>query len=753
METKKFVKKIAALAGSAAMLGATVAGALAALPSLPGPFVTSGVFDAYVAVGASANVADVVSAIELGAAFAQSATSGGSGVVTFEKNVSAGLLNSTGEEGIAIKGTAQPVTFNTASDGFDWLFNGTVDYYNTTDKTTTLYTEQEKLAMGGGSGGPFVTDFAQVFFDLADEMVYNVSFNSTVPVETSGIKWLGDTYELVSSSTTEVILGQIETETITVGEEFSVGDMGALVKVTDMDSVLNEVYFVVEDASGNVVYEDWLAQGESYSNTTLGINNIQITSFHYSVLTQEATVKLDVRTAALTLEKGNLTYDDKFEVDLSATSSGLNWLALKSVQGYPAAYGEDPVYINPGSVIAGPGNYWYFYYDGLKMSNNGDDTTTVTVKTEFSEDITYEFSFKNSDGDAVSVDLDTIHLDSTDFDEYPVATPTYNRTTLGINLQGTPYYIKIYGNGTAGWSWVNVTFTNDTNVFTDVTPNSNLPFGNAYYNFAFTNGFADKTMNLTVYNYTANSDTEIVPYFDGAAYNLSYTNATRTLTIEDPGNDVMVNFDDNTLKVGGKTVTSTTRYTTYGTSGTLSGSIATIVVPETKRVADVSVGRKLPAEFTVSVGETDSRIDNAIITAGGGSTINKIAPTFAMMDTEIPSPTKPVILVGGPAVNTLVNSLGNKTWTLSNWQEFADGSYTKDNRAIIDLVADAFGTNDALVVAGFAADDTRIACRLLARELLFGDTVLGEEWAGLNRVVLDTTGVTVGDYTSATVVT
>jgi hypothetical protein len=749
MKTKKAIKKIAALAGSALMLGSTMVGALAAIGDLPTPFVDStGVFDSYIVVGSGAAISDLVGAVEVAAAFAQNAVSGGTGLVTFQKNTTAGVLNESGiDEGVSIKGTAQAVTFTADSDGFSWLWNGTVEYYNETTKDTVEYTGFDKLQMGGTSGGPFVTDFGKALFEVSDLIVYNLTFNDTIPEGAEGIMWLGNAYELVESSTTEVTLGQIETETLTLNEKLTVGDEGAKVYFADMDSVLQEIYFVVEDSDGNIAYEEWLGVGEDYDNTTLGISNIGITSFHYSVITGTATAKISIRTAGVILKDGNLTDDELWEIDMDATANGVNWIGLKSVAGYPSA-DETTEYVEPNTVLAGPESYWNFYHDGLVFIDDGEDTTSITVKTEFSEDSTYELSYKDDDDDTVVVDLDTKFFDGTDFDEYPQAVPVGNRTITSVTLQGSQYYLWVYNNSISA---CNVTWVNGTDVYVDIAPGEDKRFGNAYYDFAFSTDFTDKTLNLTVHNYTADSTTPTVPKF-GGIYNISYTNATQTVTIEDDGNDVTVDLDSGDIKVGGKSADDDEyRYTTFGTGAIDNGISATIVVPETERVAQISIGRKLPAEFTVAVGETDDRIDDALVLSGGGQTIKAIEPKFAFLDTEKPTPDKPVILVGGPAINTLVSGIGNETWTVNDWREEVNGTRTKMNRAIIDLVESAFSTYDALVIAGYGEDQTRIAARLLAKELMYGGTILADITE--DRAVLDTTDATISDYSAATLVT
>jgi len=70
-----------------------------------------------------------------------------------------------------------------------------------------------------------------------------------------------------------------------------------------------------------------------------------------------------------------------------------------------------------------------------------------------------------------------------------------------------------------------------------------------------------------------------------------------------------------------------------------------------------------------------------------------------------------LILIGGPASNTLVAELAaaGKTWTLQQW---LDG--TKTNTAIIQLVDNAFSSGkSALIVAGYASLDTRVASSIL----------------------------------------
>ncbi|RLG17723.1 hypothetical protein DRN62_00365 [Nanoarchaeota archaeon] len=749
MKAKKFVKKIVALAGSAAMVGATVGGAMAALSDLPSPFITNGIFDAYVVVGANAGISDVVAAIELAAAFAQKATSGGAGVVTFEKNTTAGVLTSGSlTDGAGIKSVLNGVTFTPATDGFDWLENKTVtkDYGN---GTIVYLKEEEKLGITDGTGQ---TDAKGNLIFYGYGIIYNVTFNQTVPEGTSGISWLGDTYELVSSSSTEVILGQIEETTLKLGEEVTVGQ--ATITATDIDSVLNEVYLVIKDENGNIVKEDWFAQNEEYSNETIGIKNVKVKSFHYSITKQEGTVELEIRASAVTLKDGNTTteYGDKWEVDLSATDDGVNWIALKSRLYYPEYPNTTTLEgLTPNSEVAGPNNYWYLYHDGFKILDDGGETT-IQVKDDFDGSSIWEILYVDNNDETVMIDLDSYTV--TDWTEYPSGSPVSNRSAY-INLQGSSWVFEVFDISGGSYAHINITKAGESTPtysyinITSGTPYAYFNVSDVWYRIDMEPDFTPKELNLTVWNVTIDTNSLRPPKFNGAAYNLTYTNATKTVTINDAGDeDITIDLGDREVYVGTKKMAmGETLYSKWG-SKTSYGStgIVSVGVPENQRVLVISLGRKAPSQFTVNVGEYSEDI-GAKVVAGGGEVVNKISPEFAYLDSELSTVDKPVILVGGPAINSLVASLGNKTLTLDEWRS---GNYT--GKAIIDLIENAFDGNTALVVAGYEADQTRIAARLLAKELLFGGTVLGDNWTGKDKIILDASGLNVDDYTSATVV-
>jgi len=107
------------------------------------------------------------------------------------------------------------------------------------------------------------------------------------------------------------------------------------------------------------------------------------------------------------------------------------------------------------------------------------------------------------------------------------------------------------------------------------------------------------------------------------------------------------------------------------------------------------------------------------------------------LDTEVTSAdksTKNLILVGGPAVNTLVKELGDAGKTQTRDWYVSQGEGT----AIVDLVADAFASGkSALVVAGYSAADTRAATSMLQNYDAY--TWVGDRAVVKNGVISTTT--------------
>jgi hypothetical protein len=124
--------------------------------------------------------------------------------------------------------------------------------------------------------------------------------------------------------------------------------------------------------------------------------------------------------------------------------------------------------------------------------------------------------------------------------------------------------------------------------------------------------------------------------------------------------------------------------------------------PDTQRIASAFV---LGKDATTSASSGAS-----------GGVVKSAAPVktaLGKLDSEVTSAdksTKNLILVGGPAVNSLVRELADASKTKNRDWYVAQGAGT----ALIELVADAFASGrSALVVAGHSAADTRAATSAL----------------------------------------
>jgi hypothetical protein len=159
---KRTIKKVAALAGGALMVGSAMAGALAALDDLPQPFVTSaGVFDSYVVVGTlgwnpnaafnadavSGLARDISSGIDVGASFAQISTSSAAG----------GAATTTVSEGVMIDAAGDPLNYNEdlydvdqklTDKDLDMLADGTFKDTKGANKANTDFNQELKFTDG-----------------------------------------------------------------------------------------------------------------------------------------------------------------------------------------------------------------------------------------------------------------------------------------------------------------------------------------------------------------------------------------------------------------------------------------------------------------------------------------------------------------------------------------------------------------------------------------------------------------------------
>ena len=148
--------------------------------------------------------------------------------------------------------------------------------------------------------------------------------------------------------------------------------------------------------------------------------------------------------------------------------------------------------------------------------------------------------------------------------------------------------------------------------------------------------------------------------------------------------------------------------------------------------ADVVV-IEVPADevkATVTVSGTGSTVTTAAAVEGGYTPAALPATGIAKLDSDAEAAkTGNLILVGGPAVNSIVAELAaaGKTRTAEEWRTETDGVRDYADSALVQAVDDAFTTGKtALVVAGYGADDTGNAAYVLQNYAKFADQLAGK---------------------------
>jgi hypothetical protein len=780
---KNSVKKIAAIAGSAVMIGATMLGAMAAadfstITSKTGDsefYTTNGELNAMVMVGTLSTdvlgaISDVAGAIDVAAAFAQKATLGGEGGgAMVAKNVTPGYLESTGlTDAVAFGQSITATTFTSATAGFDWLRNDTVVYND------TAYFMEEMISVN--ALGTLSHD--GIFnWQGPGGVAFNISANQTMPLNFDQFTIKDQTYQIVAfanGTSGTVELGQLQREEgVNVGGFVDVGDTGVKLKLTGIKQTFSawkavfDIYDTAVSETTPVVTGVEKAAGDAtYSNDTLGIKFTVYTM--YKDASDIWNVDVDWTEASITLKNNNLTtsifpgyYSDiGFNAD-----TGINWINFRSPGGWTAdSYWPTTSFSAGDSVEVLPSSAGYFVV-AYEQDRIGGDTTVdegsenaVSVASSIGVGIPgqtgFEVTYKDNDTVDAGVDLSN-YVEIAVSGAYPTTVgpvkPTLDET----------YYASYYNDGTErvimqeaiGSNLYNSSIVNCGSTWTNSSK-----AGTWVYNVS-----CDSTqINLTLWSFVSN-----------ASYlwnNLTYTQQTtdvemlwRLALVEPTGESIYIDYNRNgshddfgtakgtsPLKYDKTTgtdltfsSTSTTKYTQYGTLISPSTNNFALLYPQYQRVAKIYVGRTAETTETVNVGEQISTTGWYLRSGGGESPVwifsGPTADGIAALDSDTVS--KPVVLVGGPGSNAKVKSLYDAGTAL---QMNGTALTPEAGMAYVELVEDAFSTYDALIIAGTGADDTRTACKVVSSQILYGTPLTNFEGTKLKL----NTGV--GTYSDVT---
>ncbi len=703
MKVKNSIKKVGAVAGSALMVGLSV-GAAASLSDFPEPFVEDGEVASQVVVGSTGQVADVVGAVNVAAALGQAA------VQTTEEEVP-GVATADvdgAEDDTDIRQSWN--NFEVDKSSYSQLIRETVEVDGTNHRTL------ETVSVNGDGLQTAVDNQSAVLTTISDgDIEYEVSYNPGFAVE-QPIRILGVEYTVTQVEADELRLGSKEEHrNLAAGDEVTHGPWSFNIIDVDRD----------QPAVRLDVYED----GEFDSSTTLGQGDnatfgeddeffIDVTDIWFGETLDQ--VHIDTTYSDTVVEEGeDSPFDEDWTVeDIDTDGNTVHSLTLSNKLSAVEDPSEDEddnevSAVVSGEPFAGPADYFEVLNLGLTASDHED--------VEFGEDMEVDFTDANHQETSLTVsDLtDGATLDPAADDEGVVGVPDsddaepdhvypvsyeidgeagdysvtveyqdWEHTFEGVDEDGDETYVEA-----SGWGFavaVDEGAIDDGNLdiggTDDGTDTGGFAAGHDYVHTSFG---AEISHDADAGDEAGNEGVE-VDYDEDDTVTVVYdeTDQEEIVAVEyHDGNDdaELTDTDD-----GEETLTGWGSHVVLDDEESASLSLA-----EEQRFVHQAVGS---ADEVTTDGETYDAVD---WDAQGQ------LPDMSQLDTEVTESDRDnnhLVLVGGPAVNTLTEELYDAG------DIDLDDVEDEQSGAVLQTVENAFADGQhALVVAGYAADDTRNA--------------------------------------------
>lgn len=674
LKAKTAVKRVAAISAGATMMGATMMGAVAAdLGDYPSPFVNNGELNGLVVVGSASSAGDIVGAGDLISTLTQATVSASSSTTVTE-----------GGEDKEIGLDASLSSFGTLTDNeVAGLIDDEIEW-NDTDIDV-----HEELVLGAA-----MTMLASGESNGEEEMGSDMYLGTTG----TGFTYKYVFEDAINSGATDLISNLDSDEPLTIeilGTSVEITDMAASAftyKLADEYSLFTgdsvtvdgkevSLVNVASGSSANVVIT---VDGEqetvgSTSETVNGLK-VQVSDTFYSDDLEDRFAVLRIgadlsKTAtdgqAVELYGGDDTDSDN-EYQWTISLAGANSYIGVEYDAISDELDDTWAPVGVGGSISMPNNYAAVTFDSMTTSNYVD----VEINAGGSESVNdttvdvWEFTASEEDGFYInSEEVDTVFLSSN----------LAHNGNSDENTTVTWHYQDDDGD------WHNVTASNNTEAlqvqyksgsYLEIVPGIGVTAGiNVTVHASNISGIDD---DLEVYlGYDADGDTLIGNAEDEVAgeVQLGETDySTREYDIIRDGGIILRDPDGN---LQGK------------------GSVE-FSIPEEEVKANIIVSG--PETTT-----TTQQFSSVTVNSVAGQSVIKL-------DTEVTDPaSRNLILVGGPAVNRLTaQAMG------LNYPTTGADSGVPEGAALIRMVENAFGgSNTALVVAGWDAEDTRAAASVL----------------------------------------
>jgi hypothetical protein len=658
--------------------------------------------DAYVVVGADANPADVVGAIDLAVRLAgesyEEVACGGEGTL-------AGAVSEEVPLGEVIAGGAKLDTtlkhykLSGLADSSVSFQDETYDFHEEIQLTSTADNLDVETSLTASDD-----DYtSNVYIELAKDAIrYAYTFDENINISTTSsdepleIEFLGKTLKITSVSDADTITAE-------VGDEYSLN-------VGDSVTVLGKTVKLVNVGSGGSVIVDVDGVTATISqDTTKTVNGVKVkpTEYFYAEAKEE-------RMASLLIgEETTESYDDG-DPYIGQDDDDPEWiwnLALLTSNSPTIGIENDFVKDDHSDEPAGVGDCYVLPNDFAKVCLD-----SLTIDSYQQYEFAVETGVDLSDAGATwSTSNSVIAITSPGEDE------GLQEAVSGSDYKSDTIYLKVdeaSGNGRISVFYV------DADGDVTLAGNATLSTDSGYVAVAQVN-FQDTDagdMYLSVAgNFTANN------YF--------YLRLNNSVV---SGDDLRMKWGTggtNVDKLGDTADDSeaaelawSASLTGIGTKDEDHRSIYGVLIkdPDTNGASD-QVVLDIPADQVE--GKVIVYGPGAEVTAGEGENVKKVVPitsAVAKLDTEISDPAtvgKHLVLVGGPAVNKLsaqAMGLDYPTYGGSGLLPFAEGE------GYIEVFEDGFTSGQVVVlVAGWEADQTRMATSLLQRYTEFADELEG----------------------------
>ncbi|MFH0868796.1 MAG: S-layer protein [archaeon] len=701
---KNVIRKIAAISAGALMTGATMFGAVSAvtLADYPAPFITSGKWIGLIVVGANAQAADIIGATDIAATLAQGAA------------VAAGTAGTTvtgGKQQDVTLNSTLARSFGTALTSSDLA--GFQDTSVTIDRSTgsTSYNIKDELDLGAGvkltTGlieGSTAKDWGSDIWmttSSSGQIIYYYKFKTnlavadyisnasdTYPVT---INFLGKNLRITGASATGITADVGEEHFMNVDDSAIVN--GKTVKLLNVGSATSNTPVIV-DVNG-------VQQTVTGTQLVNGLR-IKVKSAFYSDTRAERSATLIIGTDA------TKTYSDSSEyIGESITDPNWTWTIAGLNTATPTLGVQNAKSaINPaattkplkiGESFNGPNGYFAitpsvttttaykdYTFNYLGVADLYNSTNSLSTSAAYGLEITASGGGKN----AFSIAGGTGNTGTKYTDKIFVYATANSTATYWANPdQGNHYQLSgdtvLFGGGAQ-------------TIATIVTPDD-------------TNNLAYKgTMNL--------AGTIVNLYIDGAQdINMSTTLSGNNIKFLGAAQGTSAANEITVQSYQGSTATDVS---TLDASGrTVDG----IILSSIKANADgdqvkISVPSKVGTNFAVKT--TITSTGSTVTAAKGGNVVIQSVSGLpvAKLDTEVADKTAyNMIIVGGPAVNTLT-------------KELMPAPTIASGEATLKIVENAFsGTKVALLVVGYDASDTRNAASVLKDYTSYSAKLTGKE--------------------------